>query len=151
MFWQSKDGSKANSNMQQSFRGHLVVLADQFTYSDGETFTAGVKALELGPVIGKQTAGAGVWLRGMNRLSDGGMARVAEFPQYAMDGRWIVEGTGVTPTIEVDNLPYATFKGKDAQLEAAIKYLEDKMKSDPIPKMQGKPFPKNQKPADDIL
>ncbi|MEE4246434.1 MAG: S41 family peptidase [Kangiellaceae bacterium] len=150
MFWQAPIGSP-NANMQQTFRGHLVVLADQMTYSDGETFTAGIKALELAPVIGKRTAGAGVWLRGLNSLSDRGMARVAEFPQYAMDGRWIVEGFGVEPTIEVDNLPYATFNGKDAQLDAAIKYLKDKLKSDPINPLKAQPFPEQGKEAEDIL
>lgn len=150
MFWQAPIGP-ASTNMQQTFRGHLVVLADQYTYSDGETFTAGIKALNLAPVIGKKTAGAGVWLRGMNRLVDNGMARVAEFPQYAMDGRWVVEANGVTPTIEVDNLPHATFNGKDAQLEAAITYLKGEMKNSPILPLKAKPFPKNPKPAADIL
>ncbi|WP_444995135.1 S41 family peptidase [Aliikangiella sp. IMCC44359] len=150
-FWHSPIG-RPYTNMQQTFRGHLVVLADEFTYSDGETFTAGVKALNLAPVIGKQTAGAGVWLRGMNRLTDNGIARVAEFPQYAMDGRWIVEGYGVEPTIEVDNLPHATFKGEDAQLETAIKYLKKKMKDSPIPELKTKPFPTDvNTPAMDIL
>lgn len=150
MFWQGPIG-QPNTNMQQTFRGHLVVLADQYTYSDGETFTAGIKALNLAPVIGKKTAGAGVWLRGMNRLSDNGMARVAEFPQYAMDGRWVVEANGVSPTIEVDNLPFETFNGKDAQLETAIQYLQDEMTSSPIPPLKAQPFPKAPEPAADIL
>ncbi|MCB1051555.1 MAG: PD40 domain-containing protein [Acidobacteria bacterium] len=148
-FWQAPIGP-ASTNMQQTFRGHLVVLADQFTYSDGETFTAGIKALNLGPVIGKRTAGAGVWLRGLNRLTDGGMARVAEFPQYALDGTWIVEGYGVSPDIEVDNLPLATGKGTDAQLTAAITYLQDKIKQEPIPKLGAKPFPGKDQPAQDL-
>ena len=150
MFWQAPQG-EPSTNMQQTFRGHLVVLADQMTYSDGETFTAAIIANKLAPVIGKQTAGAGVWLRGVNRQSDGGMARVAEFPVYAMDGRWIVEGHGVKPTIEVDNLPHETFNGKDAQLEAAIKYLNNKLKKRPIQKMKAKAFPPIDKAADDIL
>ncbi|WP_119968497.1 S41 family peptidase [Shewanella japonica] len=148
-FWQPTHGS-ANTNMQQTFRGHLVVLADQMTYSDGETFSAGIKALGLAPIIGKQTAGAGVWLSGRNRVTDNGMARVAEYPQYAMDGRWIVEGYGVTPDIEVDNLPYATFTGADAQLEKAISYLKEELKQTPIPPLRAKPIPQ-QGTAEDIL
>ena len=72
--------------MQQTFRGHLAVLADAFTYSDGETFAAGVKALKLGPVIGTRTSGAGIWLSDRNRLADNGIARVAEFGQFDLDG-----------------------------------------------------------------
>jgi hypothetical protein len=30
---------------------------------------------------------------------------------------------GNTPDIKVDNLPYESYKGKDAQLEAAVQYL----------------------------
>jgi tricorn protease len=33
----------------------------------------------------------------------------------------------------VDNLPHATFGGKDAQLEAAIQYLQEEIKKDPRP------------------
>ena len=34
--------------MQQSFRGHLAVLTDALTYSDGETFSASIQTLGLG-------------------------------------------------------------------------------------------------------
>ena len=34
--------------------------------------------------------------------------------------------------MEVDNLPHATFKGGDAQLDAAIAYLMDKMGKEPL-------------------
>ena len=136
--------------MQNAFRGHLAVIADQGTYSDGETFTAAIKQLKIAPVIGTRTAGAGVWLSGRNRLSDFGIARVAEFPVYAMDGRWIVEGYGVSPTIEVDNLPHATYLGNDAQLDAAIEYLQQKIKDEPIPEPRPRPFPAYGQPADDV-
>jgi len=148
-FWQPTTGGQS-TNMQQAYRGHLVVLADEFTYSDGETFTAGIKALGLADVIGKQTAGAGVWLSGRNRQSDNGIARVAEFPVFAMDGRWITEGHGITPDIEVDNLPYATYMGKDAQLTAAIKHLKKRLKQSPVKPLKARPYPSGIKPADDI-
>lgn len=149
-FWQPEENS-TYTNMQQTFRGHLVVLADEFTYSDGETFTAGIKALELGKVIGKQTAGAGVWLTGRNRQADKGMARVAEYPVFAMDGRWITEGRGISPDIEVSNLPYATYQGEDAQLETAIKYLQKQIKRHPVKPLKAKPFPDVETPAEDII
>ena len=148
-FWQPTIGTPS-TNMQQTFRGHLVVLTDQFTYSDGETFAAGIKALNLAPIIGKQTAGAGVWLSGGNRLVDNGIARVAEYPQYAIDGRWVIEGYGVEPTIEVDNLPHATYRGEDAQLTAAIDYLKTKIKEQPVSQLKAMPFPAGIAPAEDI-
>ncbi|WP_299809008.1 S41 family peptidase [uncultured Shewanella sp.] len=139
-FWAPTHGTPSG-NMQQTFRGQLVVLTDQLTYSDGETFSAGVKALGIAPLIGKQTAGAGVWLSGRNALTDRGMARVAEYPQYAMDGSWIIEGRGVSPDIEVDNLPYATFTGHDAQLDKAISYLKGALQAQPVPELTPKPMP----------
>ncbi|WP_445767525.1 S41 family peptidase [Rheinheimera sp.] len=138
-FWQPTQGA-AYTNMQQTFRGHLVVLTDQLTYSDGETFSAGVKALGLGPLIGKRTAGAGVWLSGRNRLADNGMARVAETAQFAMDGRWVIEGYGVTPDVEVDNLPFARFNGQDAQLRQAIQYLQQKLQAEPVAPLNAEPL-----------
>ena len=86
------------------------------------------------PLIGTTTAGAGIWLSDQNRLRDNGIARAAESGVFVQDGpgskgehNWITEGTGVKPDMEVDNLPHASFKGEDAQLDAAIGYLMDKM------------------------
>ncbi|MCB1561116.1 MAG: PDZ domain-containing protein [Xanthomonadales bacterium] len=132
-FWTYADGS-TERNMQRGFRGHLALLIDEKTYSDGETFAAAIKSLDLGPLIGQRTAGAGIWLSDRNRLVDGGMARVAEYPQFAAaDGRWLIEGVGVAPDIAVVNAPVATFNGRDAQLEAAIAYLQDQRAKHPVP------------------
>ncbi|MEN3277110.1 MAG: tricorn protease [Massilia sp.] len=130
-FW-AANGRQPYSNMQGAFRGHLVVLMDELTYSDGETFAAGVKALKLGPLVGKRTAGAGVWLSDGNGLADNGMARVAENGQFSSDGEWLIEGVGVTPDVEVDNLPHETFNGRDRQLEVALEVLEKKLKEQPV-------------------
>lgn len=139
-FWQPPQGTPY-WNMQQAFRGHIVVLADQLTYSDGETFAAGTRALGLGPVIGMRTAGAGIWLSDRNRLADNGAARIAEFGQFAIDGRWLIEGTGVAPDQAVDNLPVATARGGDAQLDAAIAWLERRLAEQPVQPLRAEPIP----------
>lgn len=132
-YWIPRYGSGRYTNMQQAFRGHLAVLIDERTYSDGEAFAAGVKALGLAPLIGMRTAGAGVWLRDSSRLADRGMARVAEFPAFSMaTGELLVENKGVEPDIMVENPPHATFLGEDKQLDTAIQHLLEKLKSDPI-------------------
>lgn len=140
-FWQSPHGGPPYTNMQQAFRGHLIVLMNEGTYSDGETFAAGVKALDLGPLIGTRTAGAGIWLSDRNPLIDRGQARVAEYAQYGLDGRWLVEGRGISPDIEVENLPFASYNGEDAQLDAAIAWLEQKIAEEPIPALVPQPIP----------
>ncbi|MCM2257708.1 MAG: S41 family peptidase, partial [Vicinamibacteria bacterium] len=138
-FWKTP-GGPAYWNMQQTFRGHVVVLVNEHTYSDGETFAAGVKALSIGPLIGQRTAGAGVWLTGRNNLRDGGRARAAEFPQYDPEGHWLLEGRGVDPDVAVDNLPRATFDGRDAQLEAGLAWLRDKLAKEPVPPARARPI-----------
>ncbi|MCV2368553.1 S41 family peptidase [Roseateles oligotrophus] len=144
-YWQrrSPDGAPASSNMQHAFRGHLVVLANEETYSDGETFAEGIKRLGLAPVIGKTTSGAGVWLSDQNRLMDNGIIRAAETGQMTAEGQFIIEGVGVKPDIEVDNPPRATFLGGDAQLDAAIAHLKQAMAAKPrvLPKPGAYPRP----------
>jgi tricorn protease len=130
--WQSRNGAHT-PNMPDAFRGNLVVITNQGTYSDGETFAEGVQRLKLGTLVGMRTAGAGVWLDDDNLLADGGAARSAQDAQVGPDGQRLIEGRGVVPDIEVDNLPHATFEGRDAQLEKAIQVLKDKLVATPLP------------------
>jgi tricorn protease len=37
----------------------------------------------------------------------------------------------VEPDITVDNLPYATFNGQDAQLQSAVAHLQELIRTDP--------------------
>ncbi len=133
-FWQPRApaGAPPYPNMQNAFRGYLAVLINEETYSDGESFAEGVKRLKLGALIGKRTSGAGVWLSDRNRLEDNGIMRAAQNPVFTLDGTWLVEGHGVVPDIEVDNLPRATFDGGDAQLDAAIAHLKARLAEQPI-------------------
>jgi len=119
-------------NMQYAFRGHIVVLCDHETASDGEAFSEGFRRLHLGKVIGMRTWGGEIWLSGSNVQADNGVATAAETGVYA-DGKWLIEGHGVEPDIVVDNMPHDSFSGNDAQLDAAIKELEAEIKADPRP------------------
>ncbi|MFT3700935.1 MAG: S41 family peptidase [Agriterribacter sp.] len=132
MYWQARSG-KPTWNMQYAFRGHMVILCDQQTASDGEAISEGFRRLGLGKVIGMRTWGGEIWLTGSNRLVDNGVATAAEFGVYGPEGKWLIEGEGVIPDIEVDNLPFETYKGKDAQLEYAIKHLQQLIKEKPVP------------------
>jgi tricorn protease len=132
MYWQGRVG-KPTWNMQWAFRGHVVVLCDEFTGSDGEAFTEGFRRLGLGKVIGTRTWGGEIWLSMSNTLVDNGIASAAEFGVYGPEGIWLIEGHGAEPDIRVDNLPVATFKGRDAQLDAAIAHLKELIRTRPIP------------------
>jgi len=130
MYWKGRSG-QTTWNMQYAFRGHIVILVDKFTASDGEAFAEGFKRLELGTSIGTRTWGGEIWLSGANRLSDGGIARAPMTGVYGAEGEWLIEGHGFEPDIVVDNLPNATFNGEDAQLNAAIELLQKLIAEDP--------------------
>ncbi len=131
-YWQPRIGNPT-WNMQYAFRGHMVVLCDPETGSDGEAFTEGFRRLGLGKVIGVRTWGGEIWLSANNHLADNGIATAAETGVYGPEGKWLIEGHGVDPDIVKDNLPHATFLGQDAQLEEAVRYLEEQIKKEPRP------------------
>ncbi|MHB1193970.1 MAG: S41 family peptidase [Longimicrobiales bacterium] len=141
MYWKENVGG-VSWNMQYAFRGHMVVLVDQNTASDGEAFADGFRRLGLGPVIGMRTWGGEIWLGASNVLTDGGHARAPSMGVFGPEGEWLIEQIGVIPDIEVDNLPRATFDGQDAQLDAAIRYLQQKIAEDPRPVPTPPPYPK---------
>jgi tricorn protease len=139
-YWQGRIG-KPYWNMQYAFRGHMVVLCNERTASDGEAFSEGFRRLGLGKIIGTRTWGGEIWLSYNNRLVDKGMASAAQTGVYGPEGKWLIEGHGVEPDIVVDNPPHQTFKGVDSQLEAAIKYLQEKIKNEPVDVPPPPPFP----------
>ncbi|MBT8220353.1 MAG: PD40 domain-containing protein, partial [Bacteroidia bacterium] len=61
MYWKTRSGDPY-WNMQYAFRGHMVVLVNENTYSDGEAFADGFKKLGLGTAIGTRTWGGEIWL-----------------------------------------------------------------------------------------
>ncbi|MGZ3880539.1 MAG: S41 family peptidase [Flavisolibacter sp.] len=140
MYWQGRAGGPV-WNMQYAFRGPMVILCDQETASDGEAVTEGFRRLGLGKVIGMRTWGGEIWLSSDNRLVDNGIASAAETGVYGPEGKWLIEGHGVDPDITVDNLPFETFKGKDAQLEYAVDYLKKQIKEHPVEQPKTPPYP----------
>jgi tricorn protease len=139
-YWQPSIGNPS-WNMQYAFRGHIVVLCDQETASDGEAFSEGFKRLHLGEVIGTRTWGGEIWLSGSNVQADNGVATAAETGVYGPDGIWLIEGHGVDPDKVVDDPPHATYEGSDAQLDAAIDLLKQEIKDDPRPVPPHPPYP----------
>jgi len=149
MYWKGRSG-ESYWNMPYAFRGHIVVLVNENTYSDGEAFADGFRRLGLGTTIGTRTWGGEIWLNSANRLSDNGLARAPMFGVYGPEGEWLIEGHGFVPDIELDNLPHETFNGKDAQLDAAVKLLLEKIAKEPrdvppVPAYPDKSFKNNRK------
>jgi tricorn protease len=139
-YWQPRVGNPT-WNMQYSFRGHAVVLCDEWTGSDGEAFTEGFRRLGLGKVIGTRTWGGEIWLSFDTWLVDKGIASAAEDGVYGPEGKWLIEGHGVDPDQIVDNLPHSTFNGEDAQLQAAIHDLQEQIRLQPVTVPPHPPYP----------
>jgi carboxyl-terminal processing protease len=101
------------------WRKPVALLINDGTRSGKEVLAFGFKKNAYGEVIGERTAGALLAATAF-LLSDGSLLILA-VEDAAVDGERL-EGKGVAPTIEVQNvLPYAA--GKDAQLDRAIEAL----------------------------
>ncbi len=144
-YWQPRVGEPF-WNMQYAFRGHAVALVDQRTASDGEAFAEGFRRLGIGKVIGMRTWGGEIWLSSSNVLVDKGIATAAEMGVYGPEGEWLIEGHGVDPDIAVDNPPAATFRGEDAQLDAAVRYLMEQIREHPVPVPPPPAYPDKARP-----
>jgi tricorn protease len=113
------------------FTGPLVSLLDEDSASDGDIFPAAFKTLELGPLIGKRSWGGIIGITNLGPLMDGGTVYVPQFGTASADGRWTIEGVGVTPDIEVDNPPEAVLRGEDPQLARAIEEALERLRTQP--------------------
>ena len=107
----------------------MVVLCNEYSFSDAEVFPSAFKVRKLGTVIGKQTLGFVIAVSGY-RLIDGGNISKTFVGLWELDGTQL-ESLGAIPDIIVENTPEDEVKGKDAQLEAAIEYLNKEIEKSP--------------------
>ncbi len=112
--------------------GPKVLLVDQYSASDGDLFPYQFRKYDLGTIIGVRTWGGVVGIRGSLPFVDGGTLRKPEFAHYAADtSKWIIEGFGVEPDIEVWNDPWKEFNGEDQQLNKAIEVALKELEKNP--------------------
>jgi len=131
--WAVESSGKGGLNVipYSSFYGHMAFLCNQETGSDGETFSEGVKRLNMGPLIGMRTWGGWIGIRADKSFVDSGGISTPEFPGWDLNGMWMIEGWGVDPDVEIENDPPSVIKGGDPQLEYAIDYLMKKIMEEP--------------------
>jgi len=123
-----------------AFAGYSVALVNENSSSNGEEFPDIFQREKLGPVIGVRTWGGEVGSGGGYRLIDGGRLNIPNYANWA-DGKWIIEGTGVTPDITVEQDSTAVLEGRDPQLDRAIAYLKEQIAARPVPRPSPPPFP----------
>jgi tricorn protease len=133
---------------ERVFHGHLVVLINHDTGSNGEYFAEAIKVKGLATLIGTRTWGGAVGIEPHQDLIDGGVTTPPQFGLFDLDGHWLIEGRGVEPDIEVENRPGDVLAGRDAQLERALEFLADRIESEPMPVPdQAPPYPDKSKPT----
>lgn len=123
------------TNPDAVMTGPMVCLVNELSASDGDLFPYQFKTLGLGKVIGKRTWGGVIGIRGSLPFLDGGYLMKPEFANFGADGKWILEGEGLTPDIEVDNDPALEYQGIDQQLDKAIELILEEIKTNPKPQI----------------
>lgn len=103
-----------------SVKGPLVALTNEYAGSDGDIFSHSFKLMGLGPLVGVRTWGGVVGINTTRALVDGTVVTQPQIAFWFKDTGWGVENYGTDPTIEVDNAPADYASGKDRQLDRAI-------------------------------
>jgi tricorn protease len=111
--------------------GPKVCLINETSASDGDIFPYMFRQAGLGPLIGKRTWGGTVGISGRGPLVDGGEVFVPEFALANTEGKYVIEGHGVDPDIEVENDPASVIEGRDPQLERAIAEIQKAVQANP--------------------
>ena len=125
----SRDTDEASTYPDGVFLGPMVALLDGNSASDGDIFPAMFREAGLGPLIGKRSWGGVIGIGSRGPLIDGGTIFVPGSAFASKEGKWIIEGYGVDPDIEVDNDPKSEIAGRDPQLERGIAEVMAKLKN----------------------
>lgn len=104
-----------------------VAMFNEANYSDGHCFACGYTDLNIGKTVGMPVPGT-CSFAGWEQLQDGATVWGA-VPVSAKDakGRWM-ENSQTEPMVKVKNDPELISKGRDQQLERAVKELMDVVK-----------------------
>jgi len=122
---------KCGRNPERVFHGPMVVLINEDTGSNGEFFAQAIKEKDLAYIIGMRTWGGSIGIEPHQDLVDGGTTTPPQFGIFGLaSGGWIIEGWGVEPHQEVQNMPADVVAGRDTQLDEAVKYLQDRLQAE---------------------
>ncbi|MBD3337079.1 MAG: peptidase S41, partial [Candidatus Eisenbacteria bacterium] len=98
----------------------VVVLCNEFSYSNAEIFSWAIKTIGRGPLIGRRTFG-GVISTGSHGLVDGSRMRMPGRGWTSKYDGSNMERIGCPPDIVVENRPADLLQDRDPQLETAIR------------------------------
>lgn len=133
--WVYRDGLMATTPMG-ALHGPKIMLIDQDAGSGGDWLPYAFRELEIGTLMGTRTWGGLIGIFANPPFLDGGVMTVPHFRFVDTDNNWSIENEGVAPDIRVELDPVATNRGRDTQLEAAIREILDQLETyrDDIPR-----------------
>ncbi len=114
-------GQDLGQEPQFKWRRPSVVVMSESNYSDAHMFPFTYKALGVGKLVGMPVPGTGtaVW---WERLQSGVIFGIPQVGMVGLDGQYL-ENQELQPDIRVANDPGEVRKGRDQQLEAAVREL----------------------------
>ncbi|WP_300344036.1 S41 family peptidase [Nesterenkonia sp.] len=101
-------------------RGPVVLVANEYSGSDGDIVNAVAQTLDIGPVVGVRTWGGVIGIDGRFDLVDGTRVTQPKYSYWIGRYGWGVENHGVDPDIEVIHDPGQLFTEEDPQLDRAV-------------------------------
>ena len=134
LFWRYKERNQIRNvyldPSQNPYDGPVAILIDVMSASSSEEFAGGMKAINRAVIVGERSPGRVLIMKTL-KLENGGVL-IYPFGQTRTMDDHILEGNGVMPDIEVNLNRKSLLQGKDAQLEAAINFLNKKATMLPV-------------------
>jgi tricorn protease len=140
-FFATRDGKTMTSPMAGIF-GPKVMIINESAGSGGDALPYMFKQRKLGPLVGTRTWGGLVGTIGVPQTIDGGGITAPGLAFYDLNGKWAVENEGVTPDIEVEYSAAEVIKGRDPQLERAVREALKLLEQNPFKRVP-RPAPIN--------
>ena len=129
-YWAVRDG-KDWQWPPAAIPGPKVMLINGWSGSGGDCFPLYFRMAHLGPLVGRRTWGGLIGISGTPELVDGGNVTVPTFGIYSTEGKWIVEGHGIDPDVDVVDDPAKMWNGGDPQLERGIEEVNRLLTENP--------------------
>jgi tricorn protease len=121
--------------------GPKVMIINQSAGSGGDAMPWYFRKANLGTLVGVRTWGGLVGIGGYPTLIDGGRVTAPRYAIFGLKDAWEVEGHGIAPDVEVEELPKDMAAGHDAQLERAVSIVLEQLKEHPVVEPAVPPYP----------
>jgi tricorn protease len=135
-----RDGKPVH-DPQGAIFGPKAMIVNSSAGSGGDAMPWYFRKAGLGTLVGTRTWGGLVGISGYPTLIDGGSVTAPRYAIYGLDGDWEVEGKGIPPDVQVEELPKDFAAGHDVQLERAVGIVLQQLKEHPVPESPLPPYP----------